>query len=114
MFTPVAGCTQQLKVKRIAVCSVYVSPKSKQKVETLEHIIETIHVLRAQYDNDINFLFGGDVNRLDINDILECYGGLKQIISAPTRKTATLSIVLTDLHSMFHPPTTLPPKRKGW
>ena len=109
VFTPVAGCTQQLKVKRIAVCSVYVSPKSKQKVETLEHIIETIHVLRAQYDNDINFLIGGDVNRLDINDILECYGGLKQIISVPTRKTATLSIVLTDLHSMFHPPTTLPP-----
>ena len=78
-------------------------------MEFIEHIMETIHILRAQYDNEVNFLIGGDVNRLDFSDILDCYRGLKQIISIPTRKDATLSIVLTDLHSMFHPPTTMPP-----
>ena len=109
VFSPLAGLSQDIKVKRIAVASVYVSPKSRHKTEVIEHIIETIHVLRAQYDNEINFLVGGDFNRLDITDILESYGGLKQIISVPTRKLATLSIVLTDLHSFFHPPTTLPP-----
>ena len=98
-----------LKVKRIAVESYYVSPRSKHKQETIEHIIDTIHVLRAKFDNEIHFLIGGDFNKLNISDILDCYGALKQIISVPTRKSATLEIILTDLHTMFHPPTTLPP-----
>ena len=108
-MTPKSEGSQQLKVKRIAVASIYVSPRSKHKVETVEHIIETINLLRAKYDNQINLLITGDFNRLDITDILECYCGLRQIISVPTRKSATLEIVLTDLHSMFHPPTTLLP-----
>ena len=109
MFTPVSGCSQQLKVKRIAVGSIYVSPRSQFKPETIDHIIETIHLLRAKFDNEVHFCIGGDFNRLNISDILECYGGLRQIVSVSTRKSATLEIVLTDLHSFFHPPTTLPP-----
>ena len=109
VFTPAVGCSNQLKVKRIAVCSVYVSPRSQYKSETINHLIESIHLLRAKFDNEINFCIGGDFNRLDISDILECYGGLKQIVSVNMRKSATLSIVLTDLHSFFHPPTTLAP-----
>ena len=96
-------------VKRIAVASYYISPKARNKQDIVEHIIDTIHTLRAQYDNDVNFLIGGDFNRTDISDILDCYGALKQICSVPTRNTATLEIVLTDLHTLFHPPTTLPP-----
>ena len=42
-------------------------------------------------------------------NILESYGALKQFISVPTRNNATLEIILTDLHSFYHPPTTLPP-----
>jgi hypothetical protein len=98
-----------LKVKRIAVGSYYVSPRSRHKQEVIDHIIDTIHILRAKYDNDVSFLIGGDFNRLDISDILDSYGALKQVISVPTRNTATLEIILTDLHTMFHPPTTLPP-----
>ena len=109
VFSPKAGFDKQLKVKRIAVCSVYVSPRSQHKLETINHIIEEIHLLRAKYDNEVNFCIAGDFNRLDITDILECYGGLKQIVSVSTRKLATLEIVLTDLHGFFHPPTTLPP-----
>ena len=54
-------------------------------------------------------MIGGDFNRLDVSEILDCYGGLQQIISVPTRKSATLEILLTDLHTLYHPPTTLPP-----
>ena len=71
--------------------------------------MESIHILRAKYDNDIKLLIGGDFNRLDISEILECYGGLKQVNSVPTRKNAVLEILLTDLHTLYHPPTTLPP-----
>ena len=98
-----------MKVKRIAVGSYYVSPRSRHKQEVIDHIISTIHSLRAKYANEVHFLVGGDFNRLEITDILDSYGGLKQIISVPTRKSATLEIILTDLHTLFHPPTTLPP-----
>ena len=57
----------------------------------------------------MNFLVAGDFNRLDVTDILDSYGALRQINSVPTRKTAILEIILTDLHTLFHPPTTLPP-----
>ena len=109
IFTPVAKKKEQEKVKRIAIASIYVSPRSKYKSETIDHIIETIHVLRAKHDNEINFLIGGDFNRLDVSDILESYGGLRQLITVPTRKSATLEFALTDLHTFFHPPTTIAP-----
>ena len=109
VLSPLVDNLQSLTVKRIAVCALYVSPKSKVKPETIDHIIETIHSLRAKYDNDINFLISGDFNRLPIDEILDSYGGLKQTISVPNRKNATLQLILTDLHTMYHPPTTLPP-----
>ena len=99
------------KVKRIAIGSIYSSPRLRVKTETIDHIIESIHLIRAQYDNDVNFFIGGDFNHLPIADILECYGALKSIISVPTRKSAKLEVLLTDLHTLFHPPTTLPPCR---
>ena len=98
-----------LNVKRIAIGSYYISPRSRHKKETIDHIIDTIHTLRAKYDNEVNFLIAGDFNRVDITDVLDCYGALHQIISVTTRKSASLEIILTDLHTLFHPPTTLPP-----
>ena len=62
VFTPITEHRNRLKVKRIAVGSIYVSPRLKHKVETIDHIVETIHFISAQYDNEINFLTGGDFN----------------------------------------------------
>ena len=101
--------TTYSKVKRIAVGSFYVSPNSVYKTATIDHIIETIHVLRSKYDNEISFLCGGDVNRLNINSILDSYGALKQCVTIPTRNKAILEIVLSDISNLYHPPTTLPP-----
>ena len=44
------------QIENIAIASVYVSPSSKYKTASANHIIETIHMLRAQYDNRINYL----------------------------------------------------------
>ena len=109
LFIPKLSQNSALKVKRIAIGSYYIAPRSKYKQETLDHIIDTIHMLRAKYDNEVNFLIGGDFNRTPVTDVLDSYGALNQIISVPTRFSATLEIVLTDLHSLFHPPTPLPP-----
>ena len=108
LFTPV-GNNVHSKVKRIAVGTFYVSPKSAYKEETIEHIIENIHMLRAKFDNQVHFLLGGDVNRLKIEPILDSYGALKQVISSGTRGDAILENMITDLHSLYHPPTTLAP-----
>ena len=97
------------KVKKVVVGSFYVSPKSQYKDETIDYIIQSIHFLRSKFDNNVSFLLGGDLNRLKIESILDCYGALKQIITVPTREGATLENIITDLHSFYHPPTTLPP-----
>ena len=96
-------------VKRVAIGSYYVSPRSRHKKETVEHIIHTIHTLRAKYDNEVNFIIGGDFNRLDTTDILDSYGALHQVVSVPTRKSAVLEIIMTDLHTQYYAPTTIPP-----
>ena len=77
-------------MKRIAVGSFYISLKSRYKAETIEHIIQNIHIIRAKYESDVQFLLGCDFNRVDIGDILESYGTLKQIISVSTQNSATL------------------------
>ena len=73
-----------MNVKRIAVGSYYISLCSSYKQETIEHIIDTVHTLRAKYDNEINFCIGGNFNQVDISDSLDCYDSLHQIISVPT------------------------------
>ena len=59
-------------IEYIAIASVYVSPNSVYKTATIKHVIETIHLLRAKFDNKINYLIGGDLNRLKIDKILDC------------------------------------------
>ena len=93
------------KVKRIAMCSLYVSPTSKFKTKTIDHIVETIHFLRSQYDNEISFLLGGDLNQLNIHPILQSYGALKQLVTDGTRNSAVLEYIITDLQGYFHPPS---------
>ena len=107
-FTPHRNGNTNCRVKKIAVGAIYAAPNSQHKQATIDHIIETMHFIRSTQDN-VHFLFGGDLNRLQLGDILESYGALKQFISVPTRNNATLEIILTDLHSFYHPPTTLPP-----
>ena len=96
-------------IENIAIGSIYVSPTSVYKTATIDHIIDTIHLLRSQYDNKINVLVGGDVNKVKIDRILECYGPLRQIITTATRQSAILENVITDLHTMYQQPECLPP-----
>ena len=107
LFSPL-NVTPHHKVKKLVTASIYVSPRSHFKDETVEHIIQSIHFLRSKFDNDVSFLIGGDLNKLEIGPIMDSYGALKQLISVPTRKSATLSNIITDLCNLYHPPTTLP------
>ena len=97
------------KIKNIAIASIYVSPSSRFKTATVDHIIDTIHILRAKFDNQINFCIAGDLNRLSVHRILEAYKPLSQIISTATRKSAILENIITDLHTFYQAPECLAP-----
>ena len=67
------------KVKKIAIGTFNVSPKSACKEAGIDIIIENIHLLRSKFSNEIHFLLGGDLNRLKMELILDSYGALKQL-----------------------------------
>ena len=101
--------THEHSIENIAMAAIYVSPNSKFKTATINHVIDTIHLIRAQHDNRVNFLIGGDLNQLKIDRILDAYGPLKQLITFGTRKSAILEKIITDLHTLYQPPQCLAP-----
>ena len=56
----------------ICVGAIYISPKSKHKKETIEHIIQMIHYL-IKLEEKVHDLIGGDFNLVDISPILNSF-----------------------------------------
>ena len=96
-------------IKRICVGSVYIAPRSKYKQGTVDHIIDVMFQMKTRYDNQVNFMISGDFNKYPITDILLANGAMKQVISVPTRKSEILEIILTDLATLYSPPSSLSP-----
>ena len=96
-------------IKKICVGSIYIAPRSKHKQETVDHIIDVIFQMKARYGNQVNYMISGDFNKYPISDILSANGAIKQVISVPTRKSAVLEVILTDLATLYHPPSSLAP-----
>ena len=83
-------------IENIAIGSIYVSPNSVYKTATIDHIINTIHLLRSNYDNKLSYLIGGNLNKIKIDWILlDSYGPLRQIITTGTRKSPILENIIT-------------------
>ena len=96
-------------VKRICVGSVYIAPKSRFKQQSVDHIVDVMFQMKARYGNQVNFAISGDFNKYPVCDILSANGSVKQILSVPTRKSAILEVILTDLATLYYPPTSRPP-----
>ena len=109
IFTPRVLDHKLQRIKRICIGSIYIAPRSVMKSETIDHIIQTIHFVRSKFNNEVNFVIGGDVNKTDYSDVIDSYGALKQCVTVGTRKEATLEIILSDLLNLYHPPTVLAP-----
>ena len=103
---------QHQRVRRICIASIYIAPRSPFKKETISHIIHTVHLVRAKFNNEVHFLMAGDYNKTSIQEVLNSYGALQQMCGVPTRKGASLQLILTDLHTYMHPPTARPPIQK--
>ena len=90
-FKPLSRTSGNHKVDNILVGAVYVSPRTRHKAQTIDHVIEAIHLARSKFGNDLHILIGGFFNRLDVSPILHFYGALIQIVSIPTGKRASLA-----------------------
>ena len=97
------------KVKNICLASVYISPKSRFKKETIAHIVESIQLMKSYYNNEIKYVISGDFNKVSIEDILDSQGSLQNIQVEPTRRGEILDLIITDIHTLYLPSLTLPP-----
>ena len=99
------------KVKQIAVASVYYSSKQTKRSDFLDHISLAYNTLCAKYGSDLKFIISGDFNRMNIKPILNLSSDLRQVVQVVTRTNpdSTLDLIITNLQSLYHPPTTLPP-----
>ena len=66
-------------------------------------------LMKARFGNQVNFAISGEFNEFPVCDILSANGSIKQILSVPTRKSSILEVVLTDLTTLYYPPTCRPP-----
>ena len=91
------------------VGSIYIAPRSHYKQETIDHIIDVMFYMNSKFGNQVNFMITGDFNNVPIADILSANGAMKQVVSEPTRKSAVLEEILTDLATFYPPQTSLAP-----
>ena len=71
------------------------------------HLTETVHQLYQGYENPL-FIIMGDFNDLNIDELCDACK-LKQVVKVPTRKNATLDLILTNNSNDFYEsPSTLP------
>ena len=99
------------RIKQIAVASIYYSSKQTRKDDFLDHISQSYNTLCAKYGDKLGFIIAGDFNQMNIKPLLNLSPDLRQVVTTITRTNpdAILDKILTNLHSYYLSPTTLPP-----
>ena len=83
--------------------SIYAPPQE----DLILHLIESIQFFYNKFSNPLIILLG-DFNDLRIEDICETCS-LKQVVKVPTRREATLDLILTNVDNiLYEDPITLP------
>ena len=76
------------------------SEYAPNKEDIILHITESVHNLYNRYANPL-FVIMGDFNDLKINSICNACA-LNQVVKVPTRKQATLDLILTNKTNKFY------------
>ena len=97
------------KISCIVMGILYSPPdKSAQdQRDTINYLIETLDHARNKFP-DCGIVLVGDFNNLDIPDLLTGHD-LNQIICEPTRGSAILDLVITNLQKFYKKPLILAP-----
>jgi hypothetical protein len=94
----------------IAVCLIYNPPpdRSAQEFRDLdEYLIDSTDCLRNKYP-DCGIVILGDFNNFDLHNRTSNHS-LKQVVHLPTRGSAILDLIATNLHNLYEKPYILAP-----
>lgn len=93
----------------IAVCVVYHPPGLPEHEHYLlnEYLTNGADILRNQYPN-CGLVFTGDFNDFQTSHLLSRHN-LKQLVQAPTRGSAILDLIITNLSDFYEVPQVLAP-----
>ena len=95
-------------IKMIIICGIYSKPNSRKKTILTDHIAMNYHLLKAKYP-EARFVFLGDFNCFKPDNILLLSSQLRQLVHYPTHHDKILDLIVTDLHSQYHPPYPIDP-----
>ncbi len=93
----------------IVICVVYHPPglAAAEHNDLKEYLINTIDLIRNKHP-DHGLVILGDFNDLEIRT-LSISQNLKQVVDQPTRESAILDLILTNLHNLYDRPDILAP-----
>ena len=93
----------------IAVCVIYHPPGLPEQEHYLlnEYLINSADILRNQYPN-CGLIFLGDFNDFQTSSLLSRHS-LKQLVLTPTRGSAILDLIITNLSDFYEAPQVLAP-----
>ncbi|CAH1248540.1 Hypp8221 [Branchiostoma lanceolatum] len=76
--------------------------------QILKHLVNTIDVIH-RHQPQAGVLLCGDVNRLPLRRIHAAHPTLRQIVKQPTRGTAVLDVVITNVARLYRDPQVIAP-----
>ena len=90
------------------IAAVIYHPKQSNSndLSLREHLFNSLSAAEAKYQN-CAFIICGNFNHFNTKSLENHF--LKQIVKVPTRKDATLDLVLTNLHMHYAEPEVFPP-----
>jgi hypothetical protein len=94
-------------VAGIAICAVYIPPKSEHQQLLTNYIVSTLDKLKTQHA-DLGTVVLGDFNRTDINYLCRAHS-LNQVVTEPTRNDAILDLIITNMKGLFKKPIVCSP-----
>ena len=98
-------------ISNIIICGIYYpgsgSVYAPPQDDLISYLIESVQKFVYKYSNPL-FLLMGDFNDLDVSEICEtCH--FQQVVKVPTRKDATIDLILTNLNNDYYDsPVSLP------
>jgi len=93
----------------IAVCVVYHPPgrPAESHKDLNNYLITTTDVIRNKHP-DHGIILLGDFNDFDVSNLASSHT-LRQVVQQPTRDSAVLDLILTNMHSIYSNPIILAP-----
>lgn len=94
--------------KVFIMCGIYSKPNSKTKTIMNDHIAENFHFLKSKFSS-VKFFLLGDFNDFKPDIILKLSPQLRQLVHYGTYGNKILDLIITDCHTQYHPPFSIPP-----